>query len=642
MEKMKISLLLFWGLIMVSVASVEFRVNHVGYGVNDVKYGFLCQFGAGSFLDKEFELLKDGSVVYTGTITIKQSVANTPFDALYICDFSSVKKKGMYQLRVDGILSEKFSIGAEGRYENVLQTIHDFYRAQRCGTDDALLHEACHLNDATAAIDCSGGWHDAGDYIKFMVTSSFVALEMLVTCDYLQSYGMEKGLLDKNGQTGIPDILEEARVGIEWILKMTSDIANKNLYFQVSGQEDHKYWRIPEEDDKTGNVGNPRTLHKGWGLNLTGRSAAVLALGAKLWEKHDKAFADACLARALEIWEVRGEYKEARPSEPESFYNESSTDDDMLLAAALLYEATGDETYQSFMKRYFRYVKGYNIGWSGVGFLSIATCYRLGFEKEAALDKMKYVLDFRLEKSQEHPFLRSSSLSWGTNAYYPSEAQMAIMFKMLTGDDTYMEMAQHQRNYLLGANNWDMSFVVGVGYRYPLRSHSQLNDLVDLHRGAVVGGPAAKSSWENILTLPTSFHDPYNKYQSDVVYYDWIGDYYTNEVSIDYAAAALFIMSYYYGDVDGTTGVIHADMDNAHKNFLKPIQNGRDFQFHLSGQKLGTMDVCDMRGRVLQSVALHREGVLFSGSVSQTISSGIYILRIVSDKYTQKVRVYLP
>lgn len=642
MEKMKIILLLLWGFVMVCAGSAEFRVNHIGYGINDVKCGFLCQFGDGSYLNKEFELLQKGDVVYTGTISETRPVNNTPFSMLYVCDFSKVKEKGLYQLRVDDVVSDTFSIGAEGRYEEVLQTLLDFYRTQRCGTDDALLHEACHLNDANAAIDCSGGWHDAGDYIKFMITSTFVSLEMLTACDYLQSYGMKHALLDKNGKSGIPDILEEARVGMEWILKMTADIGNDNLYFQVSGAEDHNYWRIPEDDDETGVVGNPRKLHKGWGQNLTGRSVAVLALGAKLWREHDKEFADSCMARALEIWEIRNEYPDVIKSEPEDFYGESSAVDDMLMAATILYDVTGDEQYTVFMKHYLKSVGGYYIGWGNIDFLAVAACYRLGYEKDSTLKKMEKILEFRLEKSQEHPFFRSSGLAWGTNANYPAEAQMAIMYKMLTGSDKYMEVAQHQRNYLLGANNWNISFIVGVGHRFPRRSHSQLNDLVDLHRGAVVGGPAVKSSWEKILTLPSSFGDMYKKYQGDVVYYDWIGDYYTNEVAIDYAAAALFLMSYYYADIDATTGIIQADKSSVAEQLLQSTQSGREFKFQLPEKRVAAMQVCDMRGRVLETIQLRQEGAQFRGTVCSSISAGVYILRIVSGECVQKVRVYLP
>lgn len=627
---------------MIGAASFEFRANHVGYGVNDIKYGYVCQFGEGALLNRKFELIKDGEVVYTGELTEERPVGYSPFSAIYLCDFSSVREKGTYHLSIDGVVSDSFSIGGVGGYEEVLQTLLDFYRAQRCGTDDALLHKACHLNDATAAIDCSGGWHDAGDYIKFMITSSFVTFEMLTTFDYMTSYNMKEALLDKNGQKGIPDILEEARIGMEWILKMTSDVANDNLYFQVSGAEDHKYWRIPEDDDKTGNVGNPRKLHKGWGQNLTGRSVAVLALGSKLWKEYDKEFSDKCLARALEIWEIRSDYPDVIKSEPEDFYGEWTSVDDMLMGAVTLYDVTGDDAYLPFMKHYLKSVNGYYIGWGNIDFLAVAACYRVGYKEEETLAKMDTILEYRLKKSQEHSFYRSSSLAWGTNANYPAEAQMAIMYKMLTGSDKYMEMAQHQRDYLLGANNWNMSFIVGVGHRFPLESHSQLNNLVDLHRGAVVGGPALKSSWDDILNLPKSFQDNYEKYQGDVVYYDWIGDYYTNEVAIDYAAAALFIMSYYYGQIDGTTGIIDASKSSKSESVLLPIQNGRNFQFQLQENSGALMEVCDVRGRVLERVKLQKDGTSFKAAVSSTISTGVYVLRIVSAESVQKVRVYLP
>lgn len=641
-NKLRGVFVLLGSVVLLAAAEVEFRVNHIGYGVKDVKKAFLCQFGSGSYIGKKFEVKKDGEIVYTGTISEEREVGYSPFSNVYVCDFSSMTKAGKYQLTLEGIVSDSFTVGSKESYKEVLNALLDFYQIQRCGSDDALLHAACHLNDKNAAVDCSGGWHDAGDYIKFMITASFVTMEMLTTYDYMNSYGLERALIDERGTAGIPDVLEEARVGVEWILKMTSDVKNNNLYFQVSGEEDHNYWRLPETDDQTGVVGNPRKLHKGWGQNLTGRSVAVLASASRLWKEYDKDFADACLKRALEIWEVRNDYKDIQTSEPSDFYGEWTGTDDMLMGAVELYVTTEDEAYLPFVDFYFKSINGYYIGWGNIDFLAVAACYRAGLKKDEALEKMKYILDYRKNKSEEHTFYRSSGLAWGTNANYPAEAQMAIMYKLLVGDDSFMPQAQFQRDYLLGANNWNISFIAGVGHRYPLYSHSQLNDLVDLHKGAVVGGPALDSSWSKILSLPKFFVDPYEKYQGDAVYYDWKGDYYTNEVAIDYSAAALFIMSYYYATVDGKTSIISSQDVNSTKSGLHLVQNGRTLKLTNVVPTENVVELCDLRGRILDRVSIKEEDGAFIGTVSSGISSGVYILRVMTEKQVHQTRLYLP
>lgn len=620
-------------------AEVVFRVNHIGYGAYDKKYGFLCQFGSEEYSGKPFTLMKGGEVVYSGTVGAERPVGYSAFDKIYVCDFSSVNDAGTYTLQIEGVASEEFTIGSKEAYKSVLNTLLDFYQSQRCGSDDALLHDACHLNDKNAAIDCSGGWHDAGDYIKFMITGSYVALEMLTTVDYMSSYGMKHALIDERGESGIPDLLEESRIGAEWILKMTSDVANKKLYFQVSGKEDHKYWRIPEQDDITGNVGNPRALHEGWGQNLTGRSVAVLVYSSILWREYDEAFADKCMSRALEIWEVRNEFTGVQKSEPDDFYGEWTTTDDLLMAAVMLYRATGDDTYKVFMKSYYSDIKGYYIGWGNIDYLAVAACYRAGYKVDESLVKMEYILDYRAEKMLENPFYRSSGLVWGTNAEYTSHGQIALIHKMVTGSDKYLRVAQYQRDYLLGANNWGLSFIVGVGHRFPMYSHSQLNDLVDLHKGAVVGGPASKTNWEKILNLPSNFSDPYEKYQGESVYYDWLGDYYSNEVAIDYAAAALFIMTYYYGDVDGTTAVVHPEEVQSQHAIPLSVHRGT-LKVDMAGVE--SVAICDLRGRILHNLALTKRGSSSEVALPGGISTGIYLIQIKSSEQQFTQRVYLP
>lgn len=627
---------------MISNGEVEFRVNHIGYGAKETKRAYLCQFGSGSYIGKTFDVVSDkNDIVYTGTITNTRDIGYTAFDAIYECDFSSVISDGDYSIKIDAIESDQFSINNPSAYKKVLNTMLDFYQAQRCGNAGALLHGPCHLNDANAAIDCSGGWHDAGDYIKFMITASFVTLEMLTTYDYLHSYNVEEGLIDERGTGGVPDILEEARIGLEWILKMTADVKNGKLYYQVSGSEDHNYWRIPETDDETGVVGNPRALHKGWGENLTGRTVACLAIASRVWKEYDAAFAQKCLERALEIWAIRKDYKDVQKSNPEDYYGEWTSLDDMLMGSIELYNATGDDAYLPLVEYYLNNNNGYYIGWGNIDFLGVAACFRAGIEVEAAQKKMLKILDHRKTRSEEQTFYRSSGLSWGTNASYPSEAQMGIMYSLLTGDDTYLEMAQAQRDYLLGVNNWNISFIAGVGHRYPENSHSQLNDLVELHRGAVVGGPALDSSWGKILSLPKSFNDPYKKYQGRAVYYDWKGDYYTNEVAIDYSAAALFVISYYYGVMKKETSIIFDNSDKEEQKSLPFVQNGRDFNFFLDGDMCDVI-VTDLRGRILQELRLKKDGLKFSGQVSSSISAGVYILRVEVGGLQKQMSIYLP
>lgn len=520
------------------------RHNGVGYLVSDIKIAIV---GAQSNLKGQaFYLIEENKpekVAYTGIVQADRGNKNTPFKHNHPLDFSDFKIKGRYILKLkDGTVSAPFAIGGFKEYQDALALVLEFFRAQRCGDIDPILHKPCHLNDKNAKLDVSGGWHDAGDYIKFMITNTFTAVEMLTAADYAASFNFEKAMADAIPQNNIPDLLDEARIGLEWILKMTSDYANGNYYFQVSGEEDHSGWRLPETDDADRDAGKSRSLHKGWGGNLLGRSSAALAIAARLFDKYDAKFAAECLTRAEALFAEKDKFENVQKSNPAEYYNERSWLDDMVLGSAELYQTTKKLEYHNYAKTNLSTLRGDDIGWNGTDFLAYAACFKANIEPNYCKSKMIEALTVIEENANKNSYFLSSRYVWGTTALFTGDAQKAIMYYYLTADPVYLDLATSQRDYLLGRNNWGTSFVIGLGPVYPKNAHSQLNNLAGLHRGAVVGGPAEKSSWKRVFPTLKIKDDKFKKFQSEIIYYDFQPDYYTNEVALDYTVPSIFIM----------------------------------------------------------------------------------------------------
>ncbi|MBK6912731.1 MAG: glycoside hydrolase family 9 protein [Ignavibacteriales bacterium] len=125
-----------------------------------------------------------------------------------------------------------------------------FLKVQRCGPTNPFLHQPCHLSDVSAvigdstvvSIDVTGGWHDAGDYIKFFSTAAYTTYMLL----FAYEFDEEKFNFDNNGNS-VPDILEEARIGLDWLLRC--NYAPGKIITQVQDLDDHKLiWRMPEDD----------------------------------------------------------------------------------------------------------------------------------------------------------------------------------------------------------------------------------------------------------------------------------------------------------------------------------------------------------------------------------------------------------
>jgi len=545
-----LTIFLFLSLVTSCTGQSYIRHNTVGYTITDQKIALV---GSDHNLTGQSCFVVDAGqpdrIVFEREIGADRGQTDTPFKYTLPCDFSDLRREGTYFLRLeDGTRSHPFSIGTGEAYEDVLALIMSFYKSQRCGDTDPLLHAPCHLNDAGAAVDASGGWHDAGDYIKYMLTVSFTTLELLTAVDYALSDNDDALSEDRAPASALRNILDEARIGLDWMLNMTAGYAEGQYYYQVSGAEDHDHWRLPETDDESGVVGNPRTLHAGWGGNLLGRTAATLAMASRLYRSSDPAFAERCLTRAVALFADRHNYEKVQPANPVSFYDENDWRDDMVIGAVALYEATGDPEYAEYARTNLSLLTGSDIGWRSTDYLAFTSGYRADIEPALCRERMQAELEGIKKRSESDPFFLSSGYAWGTTALFTGNAQKALMFYYLTGENTYLNVATAQRDYLLGRNNWGVNFVIGLGPVYPLHAHSQINELSGLHHGGVVGGPANREAWSRSMTnewaFPDGTVDPdrFKEFQSTAVYYDHPADYYTNEVALDYAAASVFML----------------------------------------------------------------------------------------------------
>src|SRR5947199_2535011 len=254
------------------------------------------------------------------------------FDHHAELDFSTLRETGTYLVEVEGTQSPQFEIGINV-YAELPDELLEFMREQRCGYNP-FLDAVCHTFDGRTAygplpagtyLDARGGWHDAGDLLKYLLTSSNATAQMLLAYQLgTQAHQSTKIFQDRfnsfgqSGANGIADLLDEARWGLDWMLKLHP--APDQLYHQVADDRDHKGWRLPQNEtvDYGWGPGSYRVLYfadgKPQGLreyksestgvaNLAGRYAAAMALGYQIW--HDDArlrdYASRLLRAGIEV-----------------------------------------------------------------------------------------------------------------------------------------------------------------------------------------------------------------------------------------------------------------------------------------------------------------------------------------------------
>ena len=163
--------------------------------------------------------------------------------AWYMGDFSSLRVPGSYALSVGNLECEVLI--RRGAYREVLDAMVRFFDFQLCGValpeEEAgpWAHGACHTGHATVigtrtAVQCAGGWHDAGDYGKYTVPAAKAVADLLLAyecfADRLQDVRPMRSL---HGTCDLPPVLAVAREEIAWLLTMQDPITG-GVYHKVT------------------------------------------------------------------------------------------------------------------------------------------------------------------------------------------------------------------------------------------------------------------------------------------------------------------------------------------------------------------------------------------------------------------------
>lgn len=247
-----------------------------------------------------------------------------------------------------------------------------YLRQQRCGYNP--VHNAlCHQHDGyvvgvdgqsdvtlnatgdTLFYDVTGGWHDASDYLQYLPTSANTIYHLLFA--YRQNpkaWADEYDALGRPGANGLPDILDEARWGLEWLMKMNPN--DSTFFNQIADDRDHRYVGAPQNDSTDYGYGpgqgrpvyvcsaEPFGLKKyknrSQGLaSSLGKFASAFALGFEVFRDIDPTFAATMPRRAFNAYrralQSPGQCQTA-PCVSPYFYEEDNWADDMELAAVAL------------------------------------------------------------------------------------------------------------------------------------------------------------------------------------------------------------------------------------------------------------------------------------------------------------------
>jgi len=491
----------------------------------------------------KFEIRKkeNSNVVFSGILK-KLIHSYDKFKYCYSADFSKLIVAGSYKLYINSFSSYPFKIN-RNIYNNVVDSLMLFFKEQRCGPTEPILHKTCHLSDASrlvgdtehpGGVDVTGGWHDASDYIKFLSTTAYATYMLIFSYDFDKS----KFSFD-NDKDGVPDVLAEAKVGLDWLLRC--NYSKYKLVTQVQDLRDHDVgFRMPENDT----LRYDRPAFSGLGKNQIGIYAAVLALASRVWSEkfNNYDFAKQCLTAAENLYSIRNNVPDIDISGTGT-YRDNAFWGKLALGATELYLTTKKLSYLSDAMLYADSARS-DYWWSWGNINSLAD-YRLAkINPRFTVYILNNLNAFNANKDSS-AFNEGLVCTWGTTNSLLGLTLQAILYKDITGINQFDSLAVDQRDYVLGRNPWGISFIYNIGSVFTKHFHSQVAFFNGGYLpGALSAGPAPDSLLKKYKIKNTNCE--FDLFNTNLVsYYDDLANYITNEPTISSNATALFVYGYY-------------------------------------------------------------------------------------------------
>ncbi len=536
------------------------RVNSVGYVADRVKLvTVVLPTGTSSLATATAELRDVASGTVAATFELTGPTADAPTGTtIYLGDFSSFTTPGEYYVSVpalpDGDLpaqSARFRIAADVFRDTLERAVLAMY-GQRCGQavsitrdDVRWSHAACHLEDAyldyltgeTKKQASVGGWHDAGDYGKYVTNAAFSVGTMLAAWEHFQPQlaALSLPALPEHGGA-LPDYLDEVKFELDWLLTTQRD----------DGGVVHKLTALDFEGDVMPEAAVARRYFTPVGTAATADFVAVMAEAARVYAPLDMTLAASYLAAARRGYTFLA--ANAGPPVPDTKdtfktggYGQRTDDQNRLWAAAELWQTTGEAPFladlearidvevpagKSEVDDSFDWGNPTNLGrftylLSAREGRNPTLVARLRAAAIAAADRLT-------DNARASGFGRGlTGYWWGSNGAVARAAMNLWVAHRLVPDPKYLDAIAMQLDHLLGRNFYDRSQVTGVGYNPPRQPH---------HRPSMAGG-RNKPPWPGLLvggsdSSATTWRDDFSAYSLNEVAINW-------NAAFIYATAAL-------------------------------------------------------------------------------------------------------
>lgn len=522
--------------IITSTTTSNVNLNQLGF-LPDAKKTAVVRSRKKAKISGAFDVVdaKTGDVVFSGKL--KNARFNEASgEQTAVADFSKLSAEGSYKVKA-GKYGESFEFKISSDvYDEILKSAVRFFYLQRCGTevkDSYFGHPECHSSRAVVygnvetSYDVNGGWHDAGDYGRYVVPAA------KAVCDLMLAYEHNKDAFSSE------KILEEIKYELDWMVKMqvpeTGAVFHKVSCREFPGE-------VMPQDEKDRLVLCPVSTA------ATADFAAAMAMASRVFKDYKESGKYA--AAAKKAWE----YLEKTPFDGRGFknpilfttgaYDDSQDADERFWALAELYKTFGEQKYLELLKAYNPLEIGQGLGWQQVGLYGLFEYLSSDAPRDQFYQKASKAFLAKAGEKLKNVSSDSYSASlsiydyfWGSNMEAANNGMLFLLADRLSPNKKYKEAARCQIDYLLGKNTTSYCFVTGFGALSPMLPHHRPSQVVKKAMpGMLVGGPNSRLddpfARANLSDAPAA-----------ACYIDSMQSYSCNEVTIYWNSPFVYLLS---------------------------------------------------------------------------------------------------
>lgn len=445
-------------------------------------------------------------------------------DEVWQVDFSVLSAPGRYVIEKGTARSDPFEIGPNVYYRALVAGLKHFY-FQRCRTalvppyavwegDSYTRQAACHVHQEVAwdltehpekktRWKPEAGWHDAGNFEMYVPSTAPTAQALLMAYESHPELFQDMGLNIPESSNKIPDLLDEAKWGLVWVLSLQDPGGGFRNREAVMKWSQHG----PADGDTA------EHWISGVGTASTAKACAALSVAARVYRSWDPEFAAKCEQAARKGWEFLDKHPERivvdgkGSGQPlwDDGAEHKSEGGARLMAAAEMYrsfrEPAALEKVKTLMSdpqaRVDEFLRGAWVNMARWGLITLASDPEVPAEiRTEATARIRQAAEKIKAIAEKDGYRVASELSdyyWGSNSNLLERTHLLLAAYRLDPSLAWaLQTARDQWHWVLGRNPNGYSMVTRVGKGPTRLYHLEWGRKENPPPGILVGGPNSK------------------------------------------------------------------------------------------------------------------------------------------------------